>query len=199
MWTKRDLLSLTFGICLTLVGFGASPARAQHEGHGQAAAPTSGLRAELIRDIEDLERKYVGLAEAMSAHYAYSPGEGVRSASQVLMHVAGANLMLPTMAGVQPPEAYRAASMDEAMGRLRALEQETDPAKVQSTLREAFAHARHAVASVSDAQLDETTNLFGQEATKRRVLLLIVTHMHEHLGQAIAYARASGVTPPWSE
>jgi hypothetical protein len=26
----------------------------------------------------------------------------------------------------------------------------------------------------------------------------MVTHMHEHLGQMIAYARMNGVTPPWS-
>jgi hypothetical protein len=23
-------------------------------------------------------------------------------------------------------------------------------------------------------------------------------HLHEHLGQSIAYARTNGVTPPWS-
>jgi uncharacterized damage-inducible protein DinB len=27
---------------------------------------------------------------------------------------------------------------------------------------------------------------------------MLVTHMHEHLGQSIAYARSIGVTPPWS-
>jgi hypothetical protein len=25
-----------------------------------------------------------------------------------------------------------------------------------------------------------------------------VTHLHEHLGQMIAYARTNGVKPPWS-
>jgi hypothetical protein len=31
------------------------------------------------------------------------------------------------------------------------------------------------------------------------VLTLLVSHLHEHLGQAIAYARMNGVAPPWSE
>jgi uncharacterized damage-inducible protein DinB len=26
----------------------------------------------------------------------------------------------------------------------------------------------------------------------------MANHMHEHLGQAIAYARVNGVVPPWS-
>jgi hypothetical protein len=26
-----------------------------------------------------------------------------------------------------------------------------------------------------------------------------VTHLHEHLGQLIAYARSNKVTPPWSK
>ena len=37
----------------------------------------------------------------------------------------------------------------------------------------------------------------GQHATAASKLL-IITHLHEHLGQAIAYARMNKVTPPWS-
>jgi hypothetical protein len=28
--------------------------------------------------------------------------------------------------------------------------------------------------------------------------MLVQTHLHEHLGQSIAYARTRGVVPPWS-
>jgi uncharacterized damage-inducible protein DinB len=30
------------------------------------------------------------------------------------------------------------------------------------------------------------------------MLVHIVTHAHEHLGQSIAYARMNGVVPPWT-
>ena len=30
------------------------------------------------------------------------------------------------------------------------------------------------------------------------VLLQLLAHMNEHLGQSIAYARMNGVVPPWS-
>jgi hypothetical protein len=34
---------------------------------------------------------------------------------------------------------------------------------------------------------------------KRRVMLLMQGHGHEHTGQAIAYARMNAVVPPWSQ
>jgi hypothetical protein len=33
----------------------------------------------------------------------------------------------------------------------------------------------------------------------RQVWVVTVAHLHEHLGQSIAYARTNGVTPPWSQ
>jgi uncharacterized damage-inducible protein DinB len=32
----------------------------------------------------------------------------------------------------------------------------------------------------------------------RSALLVLLSHMHEHLGQSIAYARMQGVVPPWT-
>jgi hypothetical protein len=34
--------------------------------------------------------------------------------------------------------------------------------------------------------------------TGRGLWILTVTHLHEHLGQSIAYARSNRVAPPWS-
>jgi hypothetical protein len=46
-----------------------------------------------------------------------------------------------------------------------------------------------------DAQVD----MFGQKASTRRVWVMTTTHLHEHLGQLIAYARSNNVKPPWSK
>lgn len=187
IWMAALLLALT------------TPAFAQDAGQQPAHdVPTTGLRAELIRDVEQLEQKYLGLAETMRDHYTWRPAEGVRSVSEVLMHIASANLMIPTMAGVQPPEAYRAPSMQEAMAKVQTLEKITDAEQIQEALRTSFAHARHAIASTPDEELDTRTTMFGRDVAKRQVLVLLVNHMHEHLGQSIAYARTNGVTPPWS-
>lgn len=180
----------------------AAPAAAQHgthaHGHHDVPMPTSGLRAELVRDIESLEKRYLALAEAMTGKFGWRPAAGVRSVGEVFMHVAGANFMLPTMVGHQPPQEMRRPTQQETMTLLQSMEKETDEAKIREALQHSFMHARHAVASVPDAQLDAMTKMFGRDVTKRVVLNLLVSHMHEHLGQSVAYARSNGVTPPWS-
>ena len=41
-------------------------------------------------------------------------------------------------------------------------------------------------------------DFFGRDVTARAVYLRILVHVHEHMGQAIAYARVNGIVPPWS-
>ena len=187
----------------------AAPALAQQPTVAAAAVPASakpampsaGYRAELVADITQLERKYLGLAESMKGKYSWRPADGVRSVGEVLAHVAGANMMLPTMAGVRSSSVMPAAptEMRAMMDSMRALEKTGDEAKIREALAKSFTHLKEAVAVVPDDQLDAAAKLFGRDATKRAVLQLTVTHLHEHLGQSIAYARQNGVTPPWSE
>lgn len=39
--------------------------------------------------------------------------------------------------------------------------------------------------------------MFGQSFTMQQGWIMATTHLHEHLGQMIAYARSNGVKPPW--
>lgn len=41
-------------------------------------------------------------------------------------------------------------------------------------------------------------SVFGSKMTVRELWLLTVTHLHEHLGQSIAYARSNRFTLSWS-
>ena len=185
----------------------ALPAGAQeHEGHGEhhpnmehAEPPTEGLRAELISDIDALESKYLGLADVLSGHFDWRPAEGVRSVGEVFGHVAGANFAIPGMADVPLPPSMQRGSMQEVMQAMGELERSGDRDRIIEALEHSFMHLRHGIADISDAEMEERTTMFGQNVTKRQVLLLVVNHMHEHLGQAIAYARTNGVAPPWSE
>lgn len=162
------------------------------QGAASTASPAAtGVRAELVKELESAERKLVALAEAIPQDkYSWRPAEGVRSVSEVFVHVAVANLMIPGMAGV--PAATGITLARDAEKTM------TDKAQVVNALRQSFAHAKNAVTSMSDADLDTAAQLFGQPSTKRGVLLLIATHAHEHTGQQIAYARMMGIAPPWS-
>ena len=56
---------------------------AEHQEHMSMEMPSEGIRADLIGDIEEIEEKYVTLAEAMAGHWDWRPGEGVRSVGEV--------------------------------------------------------------------------------------------------------------------
>jgi uncharacterized damage-inducible protein DinB len=155
-----------------------------------AAAPASGFRADFLVQLDMVSKQIVDLAEAVPADkYSWRPAPGVRSISEVYMHIVGGNSYIPSFMGVKP-----------MAGIERGMEKSvTDKAKVVELLKQSMAHARSAVLSIPDADLDKKVKIFGgQEASERAVIMIIGNHLHEHLGQSIAYARANDVTPPWS-
>jgi uncharacterized damage-inducible protein DinB len=70
---------------------------------------------------------------------------------------------------------------------------------VIAILKDSFVHAKKAITDMPDANLDKSLDWFGGKNTQRGILLFITRHGSEHLGQAIAYARFNGITPPWTE
>ena len=185
------------------VAIGATPASLSAQAKPatpskSVARPTSGLRAELLTDVDGAHRKFSQLATAMSGKYTWRPADKVRSFSEVMQHVSGENYALPVVLGVKAPPGFAASTMQEAFGSAAEMEKITDEAAVKAEIDKSFAHLKQAIASLSDAELNKPVEIFGQKTTGRGFLVLIVTHMHEHLGQVIAYARMAGVVPPWS-
>ena len=179
VWTV--LMSALVVTCSASFGFAQGSPNA-------STTPASGPRAELLRQLDDAQQKLVALAEAIPQEkFSWRPGEGVRSVSEVYMHVAGANYLIPRAAGVNPPA-----------GLEKDLEKITEKAKVIDTLKQSFAHVRLALLGITDSDLDKPAKLFGNNTTVRNVFLTLTTHAHEHLGQSIAYARMNNITPPWT-
>ena len=154
-----------------------------------AGPSVKGFRGEFLAQMKDVEDKLTSLAEAVPAEkFSWRPAEGVRSVGEVYMHVAAGNYFLMGFVGVKAPE-----------GTGLTMEKEiTEKKAVIAALKKAMDHVRNAVVAMKDADLDKPLKLFGQETTYRGTLLLLSNHMHEHLGQSIAYARMNGVVPPWS-
>lgn len=176
--------AITLGALAVLSAAGA----ARLSGQAPAAAP-AGVRGEILAQFDDAATKLVQLAEAIPQDkYSWRPGTGVRSVSQVLMHVSGGNFFITSMTGVPMPAGLPQDGENTV----------TDKAQVLDLLRRSCDHVRAALRGMSDADLDQPADLFGRRTTKRDVLFLITTHAHEHLGQMIAYARSNGVVPPWS-
>ncbi len=185
---------LTFLLPVVLVLATVTFAAAQDTSSPQVtttAAPTSGARAEFLNELKTQEDKFVQLAKAIPADkYTWRPAEGVRSVSEVFLHVAAANYNLTKVIGYPPPPGFKVQGFDKST---------TDKTKVISTLKDSFAHMRQAVLSMPDADVEKQVDWFGAKNTYRGILLFILRHNAEHLGQAIAYARINGVVPPWTE
>jgi uncharacterized damage-inducible protein DinB len=184
--------SSTFVLFLGLTTAAVAQAVTQGNPSPQApvAAPSSGVRAEFLNELKTQEEKFVQLAEAMPADkYTWRPAEGVRSVSEVFLHVAAANYNLPKVIGFPPPPGFKVQGFDKST---------TDKSKVISTLKDSFFHMRQAVLNMPDADVEKQVDWFGAKNTYRGILLFIIRHNAEHLGQAIAYARINGVVPPWT-
>lgn len=156
----------------------------------QAAAPAEiGVKAEFLRQFAAAATKLTRLAEAMPAeNYGWRPMEGVRSVSEVFMHVASGCYGFARTLGTPVPE-----GIDP-----RQLQQVTDKAKVTEELKKAFAHMRGAAEKLNEADMTKEVQFRRRQAAMREVLMAIAVHLHEHLGQSIAYARSNKVVPPWS-
>jgi uncharacterized damage-inducible protein DinB len=180
-----------------VAALGALAAVAVSSARAQAPAPPA-IVADLLRDVQQVEEKLVGLARAVpNERYAWRPAEGVRSVGEVFQHVAADNYLLPGFLGTAPPAATGIKADD--YGTVQAYERRSIPRDTAiADLQRSFAHLRAALGATTATRLGETATFFGQQMTVQQVWVLAVTHLHEHLGQTIAYARANGVVPPWS-
>ena len=151
------------------------------------SVPRTGVRAELLHDLDDVQKKIVSLALAMPAGmYAWRPVQGVRSVSEVYMHMAGGNYTLVSFVG------------DKPMLDTRSFERITEKPRVVEELRRSFDFLHDTIVNTTDAELDKPIRVFGNDSTERAAFMMALNHLHEHLGQSVAYARMNGVAPPWS-
>lgn len=150
--------------------------------------PKSAFISELVGQLNRVQGQVTSLENAIPQDkFTWRPEEGVRSVSEVYLHIAGSNYFLTSFAGVKLP----AESKVDEKGT-------TDKAKIAEALKASFEWTKEAVSKFSDADLEKQVKMFGQTTTVRNVLLTLLGHIHEHLGQSIAYARTNHVTPPWT-
>lgn len=177
---KRFLLLLAL-LLLPTIAFAA-----QNQPKANGKAP-QGFRGEFLANLDEVQDKIMSLAEATPAEkFGWRPAAGVRSISEVYMHIAGGNYFLCTFLGVDPP-----AGMDQDLEK-----HVTRKAEVLAELKKSFEHLRAAASANGD--LEKPVKMFGTPTTHRGVFLTILSHLHEHLGQSVAYARMNGIVPPWS-
>lgn len=167
-----------------------------------------GFRGEYLWEFDIAEQQLLALAEAFPAEkYGWRTVETARSVSEILIHVAAGNCALLDIVGVEAPADVFGKVEGEGMARILAMARRnesweksiTDKPDVLAFLKQSLDALRIAFGEVSDSQLDRVEVFFGERTTVRRVYMRALCHMHEHMGQLIAYARAMGMPAPWHE
>jgi uncharacterized damage-inducible protein DinB len=137
-----------------------------------------------------VSKQLVALAEATPPEkFAWRPVPGVRSVSEVYMHIAIANFWLLSVTGPKLPADLTSNDLEKSV--------KTKP-EVISWLKRSLEAVKTAHAGVTPDDLKRKVKIEKRDATVDGMYLRIIVHANEHMGQLIAYARSSGVVPPWS-
>ena len=167
---------------LTLLLLTATPLFAQ--------APPEGLWQGYDGEWKHVSKQLLDLAEATPQDkFAWRPAPGVRSTSEVYMHIALANFYLLSVTGPKMP-----ADAKEGMEK-----SVTAKADVINWLKRSLEAVKEAHATITPKDLERKVHIVDRDATVDGMYLRIIVHANEHMGQLVAYARMSGITPPWSK
>jgi uncharacterized damage-inducible protein DinB len=167
---------------LLLLGFGVRPVFAQES--------LEGLWQGYDGEWRHVSSQLIALAEATpEGKFAWRPAPGVRSTSEVYMHIVMANFYLLSVTGPKMP-----ADLKEGMDK-----SVTSKAEVINWLKRSLEAVKHAHSGVASKDLERKVRIMDRDATVDGMYLRIIVHANEHMGQLVAYARMTGVVPPWSK
>ena len=142
-------------------------------------------------ELKHVTSQLLALAEATPADkFAWRPSHGVRSTSEVYMHIAIANFYFLSVVGKQTMPSEIRQGFEKSV---------TAKADVISWLKRSLDAARDARAGEKPKELERKVEFLKRNTAADAVYLRLIIHCNEHMGQLIAYARMTGVTPPWSK
>jgi uncharacterized damage-inducible protein DinB len=155
-----------------------------------AQDPLDGLWQGYDGEWRHVSQQLVALAEATPPDkFAWRPAPGVRSTSEVYMHIVMANFYLLSVTGPKmPPDLKEDAEKTV-----------TSKADVISWLKRSLEAVKQAHQAENPKDLSRKVRIAGRDATADGMYLRIIIHANEHMGQLVAYARMTGIVPPWSK
>jgi uncharacterized damage-inducible protein DinB len=105
------------------------------------------------------------------------------------MHIVRANFLMLNVIGPKMPADFKDGMQTTV----------TAKAEVISWLKRSLQAVKDAHAAETPADMQRKTKFFDNDTTVDNVFLRIIVHNNEHMGQLVAYARMTGVVPPWSK
>ena len=191
---SHRFLRLLYALPLVLTAATALPVCAARAQDAMDVKAAGFLRDRYVADMDSVHAKIMALATAIPEDkYSWRPAAGVRSVSEVLMHVASEWMYYgPMSVGGKPP-----ADFGPPRETLPRLEKITAKADVIAQLDKGWTYGRQQLTSADPATL--TGQYAPWKVSLAEAAFGMTGDQHEHLGQLIAYARSVGVKPPWSK
>lgn len=169
---------------------------------------TPGFKGEFLWEFEIAERQLLALANAVPEEkFTWRPCDGARSAGEVFVHIAVGNFLLLDIVGVPAPADLYSGIESDSKPRIYGIVQKNDDLEkrvvakpdVVALLERSLTAAREAFARTRESELCKEGQFFGEQTSVRRVYMRMLAHMHEHMGQMIAYTRANHLPAPWPD
>ncbi|HWZ81162.1 MAG TPA: DinB family protein [Terriglobales bacterium] len=165
-------------------------------GSAQASDAKKTIMGELDGSVKMIEGELVPAVEAMPEDkFVFAPtgGEfkGVRTFAQQAKHVAAVNYIIASaILGEKPP-------VDT--GGEKGPDSITSKADVVKFLKDSYAYAHKAVASITDGNaVASVPSPFGGTTTRLGLGTAFAWHGFDHYGQMVEYLRMNGIVPPAS-
>lgn len=171
----------------------ANPSAQQPTDTASAAdhtAPSYDMKAQSLLDLAAVQKKFVDLADAVPADkFTWRPSADSRSFAEVFLHVAGERYGILGMMGAAKPEGFDGKTFEKST---------TDKARIIAELNKSWAFSAKTIQGISNTDFAKLLPKLGPQANEGDVVYILVADAHEHLGQAVAYARENGIVPPWT-
>ncbi len=188
--TKRilfSLLAVVVALGSELAGAQKSPPPAPDLKPAASPSLPSQLTEPILERIKNIEEKMVTVAEDfpddLYATYRPRGNQDVRTAAEILLHVAGVNRRMGfNLSTKQQKDAlFAAGKAPQSVTPFPYVSKQDTVAKV----KESFAAVRKAIQDNPDPE-----NLEGW--------LYVIAHSSEHFGNLVTYYRENGLVPPTS-
>jgi uncharacterized damage-inducible protein DinB len=153
---------------------------------------------EFLGQIDFVRGRLTQLEDAMpQSTFEWRPEEGVRSVGEVYLHTAFGNYITVTISGGTVP---KEVGFEMDFNKTHDWDtQSNDKTEIKAKMERSFDILKERVSTLTEEDLNKEVEFFGMKMSIRNFMITMIAHLHEHLGQSIAYARMNGVTPPWSK
>ena len=171
-------------VTVNVWAYAADDATADH------TAPSYDMKGQSLVDLEQVQKKFVELANAVPADkLTWRPTEDSRSFAEVFLHVAGERYGILGMMGATAPADFNGKTFEKST---------TDRTKIVAELNRSWEFTKTTINGMTNADFAKLLPKLGPQANAGDVVYILVGDAHEHLGQAVAYARENGIVPPWT-